>query len=75
MFQSALLERRRAKWCGSLMRTCNAFSTLDASADDFLLSKEYKHKLITKIVGGNVYIGCYFLAIIIFSLGMVRDSL
>jgi len=53
----------------------SAFSTADAPADGFLLSGEYKNKSITKIVGGDVYIGCYLLAITIFLLGMVRDSL
>jgi len=36
---------------------------------------EYKNKSITKIAGGDVYIGCYLLAITIFLIGMVRDSL
>ena len=75
MLQSALLEHRRAKWWASLTRTLNAFSTPDAPADGFLLSEEYKNKWITKIAGGDVYIGCYLLAITIFLLGMVRDSL
>lgn len=38
MFQSALLERRRAKWCAGLMRTSSAFSTPNACADGFLVS-------------------------------------
>jgi len=75
MLQSALLEYRRAKWCASMTRVWSAFSTPDAPADGFLLSEEYRNKSITRLVGGNVYAGCYFLAVIIFLLGMVRDSL
>jgi len=42
---------------------------------NIVAQNEYRHKSITKIVGGNVYTGCYVLAVTIFSLGMVRDSL
>ncbi|KAF8658418.1 hypothetical protein AX16_001969 [Volvariella volvacea WC 439] len=36
---------------------------------------EYKNKTITKIFGGNARNGCYFLAIMIFSFGILRDHL
>ncbi|THH05680.1 hypothetical protein EW145_g4623 [Phellinidium pouzarii] len=36
---------------------------------------EYHYKTITRIFGGNAKIGCYFLASMIFSLGILRDSL
>ncbi|KAG8773595.1 Phosphatidyl-N-methylethanolamine N-methyltransferase [Ceratobasidium sp. 428] len=36
---------------------------------------EYYNKTITKILGGRRYLGCYLLAITIFSLGMVRDAM
>ena len=36
---------------------------------------EYRNKTITRIFGGNVRYGCYFLALCIFSAGMVRDAL
>ncbi|KAG1797061.1 phospholipid methyltransferase-domain-containing protein [Suillus plorans] len=36
---------------------------------------EYKNKTITHIFGGNARYGCYFLAIMIFSFGMLRDNL
>ncbi|KAM5346638.1 hypothetical protein ACJ41O_009643 [Fusarium nematophilum] len=35
--------------------------------------QEYHNKLLTKLFGGNSKIGCYALALTIFSLGMVRD--
>lgn len=36
---------------------------------------EYRHKVITKLAGGNARRGCYLLALTIFSLGIVRDML
>ena len=37
--------------------------------------KEYRNKTITRLFGGNARNGCYFLAFMIFSAGMVRDNL
>ncbi|KAF2471997.1 phosphatidylethanolamine N-methyltransferase [Lindgomyces ingoldianus] len=37
--------------------------------------QEYHNKLITKLFGGNSRLGCYALAVSIFSLGIVRDVL
>ena len=42
--------------------------------EDRLISLEYRNKTITKIFG-SPRIGCYFLALSIFSAGMLRDSL
>jgi len=36
---------------------------------------EYHNKTITRIFGGNARYGCYFIAILIFSCGMIRDTL
>ena len=36
---------------------------------------EYRNKTITRMFGGNSRYGCYFLAIMIFSFGMLRDHL
>ncbi|GJJ14048.1 hypothetical protein Clacol_008305 [Clathrus columnatus] len=36
---------------------------------------EYKNKTITWLLRGNARLGCYFLAVAIFTLGMVRDTL
>ncbi|KAG8962794.1 Phosphatidyl-N-methylethanolamine N-methyltransferase [Tulasnella sp. 419] len=36
---------------------------------------EYKNKTITRLLGGKPYLGCYFLAVTIFSLGIFRDYL
>jgi methylene-fatty-acyl-phospholipid synthase len=35
--------------------------------------QEYHNKVITKLFGGNSKLGCYALAVTIFSLGIVRD--
>ncbi|KAI8890839.1 phospholipid methyltransferase [Backusella circina FSU 941] len=36
---------------------------------------EYNKKVLTKLAGGNRYLGCYGLAVTIFSLGITRDLL
>lgn len=36
---------------------------------------EYRNKTITRVFGGNTRYGCYFLAFMIFSFGILRDSL
>ncbi|KAK9455414.1 phospholipid methyltransferase-domain-containing protein [Dipodascopsis uninucleata] len=36
---------------------------------------EYRTHILTKLAGGNAKLGCYFLAITIFSLGILRDFL
>ncbi|KAH0281640.1 phospholipid methyltransferase, partial [Aureobasidium melanogenum] len=36
---------------------------------------EYHNKTITKLFGGNSLYGCYALAVTIFTLGIVRDSI
>lgn len=35
---------------------------------------EYNHKTLTKLAGGNPYYGCYGLAVVIFSIGLIRDA-
>ncbi|KAJ7085383.1 phospholipid methyltransferase [Mycena belliarum] len=42
---------------------------------NIVAQNEHKHKTITRMFGGNARYGCYFLAVMIFSFGMVRDSL
>ncbi|KAI9839922.1 MAG: Phosphatidyl-N-methylethanolamine N-methyltransferase [Sarea resinae] len=37
--------------------------------------QEYKNKVLTKLFGGDSRRGCYFLAVVIFSLGIFRDAL
>jgi phosphatidylethanolamine N-methyltransferase len=39
------------------------------------LRAEYYNKTITKVLGGRRYLGCYMLALTIFSLGMFRDAM
>jgi methylene-fatty-acyl-phospholipid synthase len=36
---------------------------------------EYRSKLLTRLAGNNPRLGCYLLAVTIFSLGIFRDSL
>ncbi|KAJ7156142.1 phospholipid methyltransferase-domain-containing protein [Mycena filopes] len=42
---------------------------------NIVAQNEYRNKTITRIFGGNARYGCYFLAVMIFSFGMFRDSL
>ncbi|KAJ7044902.1 phospholipid methyltransferase-domain-containing protein [Mycena alexandri] len=42
---------------------------------NIVAQNEYRNKTITRLFGGNARYGCYFLALIIFSFGMFRDSL
>ncbi|GBB94676.1 hypothetical protein RclHR1_00240024 [Rhizophagus clarus] len=42
---------------------------------NFVARREHKTRFLSRFVGGNPYIGCYCLAIIIFSLGIFRDIL
>ncbi|GLB44244.1 putative catalyzes the second two steps of the methylation pathway of phosphatidylcholine biosynthesis, the SAM-dependent methylation of phosphatidylmonomethylethanolamine (PMME) to phosphatidyldimethylethanolamine (PDME) and of PDME to phosphatidylcholine (PC) [Lyophyllum shimeji] len=45
------------------------------TAWNIVARNEYKNKTITRILGGNARAGCYFLAVMIFSFGILRDSL
>ncbi|OAL50517.1 phospholipid methyltransferase [Pyrenochaeta sp. DS3sAY3a] len=40
---------------------------------NFAAQQEYHNKVITKLFGGNPKLGCYGLAVTIFSLGIIRD--
>ncbi|KAJ7784081.1 phospholipid methyltransferase-domain-containing protein [Mycena metata] len=42
---------------------------------NIVAQNEYRNKTITRLFGGNARYGCYFLAVMIFSFGMFRDSL
>ncbi|KAI0668965.1 phospholipid methyltransferase [Trametes maxima] len=45
------------------------------TAWNIVARNEYRNKTITRIFGGNARHGCYFLALCIFSAGLLRDSL
>ncbi|TBU29649.1 phospholipid methyltransferase [Dichomitus squalens] len=45
------------------------------TAWNIVARNEYRNKTITRLFGGNARYGCYFLALCIFSAGMVRDAL
>ncbi|PCH42964.1 phospholipid methyltransferase [Wolfiporia cocos MD-104 SS10] len=45
------------------------------TAWNIVARNEYRNKTITRVFGGNARNGCYFLAVLIFSFGMFRDSL
>ncbi|PPQ93496.1 hypothetical protein CVT25_005237 [Psilocybe cyanescens] len=49
--------------------------TFNPTAWNIVARNEYRNKTITRIFGGNARYGCYFLALSIFSFGMLRDSL
>ncbi|KAF9235901.1 phospholipid methyltransferase-domain-containing protein [Melanogaster broomeanus] len=60
----------------------DAFSSLvNTSATSLYISlllpacAEYRNKTITRIFGGNARYGCYFLAVMIFFFGIIRDNL
>ncbi|SAM85339.1 probable OPI3-methylene-fatty-acyl-phospholipid synthase [Ustilago bromivora] len=42
---------------------------------NIVAQNEYENKTITKVLGGRRYLGCYLLALSIFSLGILRDHL
>lgn len=42
---------------------------------NFAAQQEYHHKSLTRLAGGNPRLGCYALAVTIFSLGILRDYL
>ncbi|KAJ7468747.1 phospholipid methyltransferase, partial [Mycena latifolia] len=42
---------------------------------NIVAQNEYRNKTITRMFGGNARYGCYFLAVLIFSFGIFRDSL
>ncbi|KAF9528845.1 phospholipid methyltransferase-domain-containing protein [Crepidotus variabilis] len=49
--------------------------TFNPTAWNIVARNEYRNKTITRIFGGNTRNGCYFLAVMIFSFGMLRDHL
>ncbi|KZT00374.1 phospholipid methyltransferase [Laetiporus sulphureus 93-53] len=51
------------------------FIAFNPTAWNVVARNEYRNKTITRIFGGNAHYGCYFLAVMIFSFGMFRDSL
>ena len=42
---------------------------------NIVAQNEYHNKTLTRILGGNRYLGCYLLAFSIFTLGILRDHL
>lgn len=49
--------------------------TFNPTAWNFVARNEYHNKTITRLFNNNPRYGCYFLAILIFSFGILRDSL
>ncbi|KAF5376130.1 hypothetical protein D9615_007658 [Tricholomella constricta] len=45
------------------------------TAWNIVARNEYRNKTITRLFGGSTRAGCYFLAVMIFSFGILRDSL
>ncbi|KAI1795467.1 phospholipid methyltransferase [Ganoderma leucocontextum] len=45
------------------------------TAWNIVARNEYRNKTITRVFGANARYGCYFLAVSIFTAGMVRDAL
>lgn len=42
---------------------------------NIMAQSEYRNKTLTRLTGGRPYLGCYILAVSIFSLGILRDHL
>ncbi|EAU87684.1 methylene-fatty-acyl-phospholipid synthase [Coprinopsis cinerea okayama7 len=49
--------------------------TFNPTAWNIVARNEYHNKTITRLFGGNRKAGCYFLAVMIFSFGILRDYL
>ncbi|KAI0075170.1 phospholipid methyltransferase [Panus rudis PR-1116 ss-1] len=49
--------------------------TFNPTAWNIVARNEFHNKTITRIFGGNAKLGCYFLALCIFTAGIVRDTL
>jgi len=49
--------------------------TFNPVAWNIVARNEHRNKTITRIFGGNARYGCYFLALMIFSCGILRDNL
>jgi len=49
--------------------------TFNPLAWNIVAQNEYRNMTLTRFFGGNVYVGCYFLAAAIFLFGMLRDTL
>jgi len=47
--------------------------TFNPTVWNIVARNEYRNKTITHLLGGNTHLGCYFLALCIFSAGMLRD--
>ncbi|KAJ7585172.1 phospholipid methyltransferase-domain-containing protein [Mycena floridula] len=54
---------------------CLASIIFNPTAWNIVARNEYRNKTITKIFGGNPFYGCYFLTVMIFSFGILRDYL
>ncbi|KAI9061827.1 phospholipid methyltransferase [Trametes sanguinea] len=57
------------------LHACIAAIAFNPTAWNIVARNEYRNKTITRVFGGNARYGCYFLALCIFSAGIVRDSL
>ncbi|KAH9887014.1 phospholipid methyltransferase [Cubamyces lactineus] len=57
------------------LHACVASIAFNPTAWNIVARNEYRNKTITRIFGGNARYGCYFLALCIFSAGILRDSL
>ncbi|KAI0350927.1 phospholipid methyltransferase [Trametes cingulata] len=57
------------------LHACIASIAFNPTAWNIVARNEYRNKTITSIFGGNARYGCYFLALCIFSAGLLRDSL
>jgi len=62
-------------WSQPSLLLCFASITFNPTAWNIVAQNEYRNKTLTRLFGGNARRACYFLAFLIFSFGILRDSL
>ncbi|TEB19461.1 phospholipid methyltransferase [Coprinellus micaceus] len=62
-------------WSKQSLLLSLASIAFNPTAWNIVARNEYRNKTITRIFGGSPKDGCYFLAVMIFSFGMLRDHL
>ncbi|KAI0684227.1 phospholipid methyltransferase [Cytidiella melzeri] len=70
---SALLSS--VDWSKTSLWVSLAAIVFNPTAWNIVARNEFRNKTITRLFGGNARNGCYFLAVSIFSFGILRDTL
>jgi len=62
-------------WSQTSLHLCVLAIAFNPTAWNIVARNEFRNKTITRLLGGNARYGCYFLAIMIFGFGIMRDTL